>query len=347
MSVKPVKFAERIKYERELRGWSQARMAEELETTPNRISTWERNLALPSAYLRERLCALLDTDAQGLGLLQSRQEESATTEVKSDLPPREQDESDVPVAQVEPLEPRTGIEEMAVQSKHLLVRKRKIVAAILVGIVVLAAGISLLFAYWHPFEINPYASHAGRLVLNDALRDQSSGVHWQEGTNANGASCTFKAGAYSVFQPMSGYFHACIAQTTDYRNFAYEVGMTVQRGDFGGIVFRTEDGIDAHYYLFRMQTDGTYRLYRFMDNSIEHAVLLDQGTSQRFKRGLGEKNIVAVVAQNDTMTMYINHTAVTIVSDAGYTHGAIGVLAGSLVSGQAEASFSDAKVWAW
>src|SRR5689334_14695987 len=64
-----IKFPHILRQERELRGWSQARTAQELGTTPNTISAWERGLSLPSPYFREKLCALLGKNAQELGLL--------------------------------------------------------------------------------------------------------------------------------------------------------------------------------------------------------------------------------------------------------------------------------------
>lgn len=62
-------FSQRLKHERELRGWSQAKLAEELGTTPVSVSKWERGLALPSSHFRGQLYALFATDAQKMDLL--------------------------------------------------------------------------------------------------------------------------------------------------------------------------------------------------------------------------------------------------------------------------------------
>jgi transcriptional regulator with XRE-family HTH domain len=64
-----MKFAQILRQERELRGWSQSRAAQELGTTPNTVSAWERDLSLPSAYFREKLCNLFGKNAWELGLL--------------------------------------------------------------------------------------------------------------------------------------------------------------------------------------------------------------------------------------------------------------------------------------
>ena len=57
-----------------MRGWSQARLAEELGTTPNTISSWERGIMVPSAYFRERLSATFNKNAAELGLLSEASE---------------------------------------------------------------------------------------------------------------------------------------------------------------------------------------------------------------------------------------------------------------------------------
>ncbi len=57
-----------LKVERELRGWSQARLAEALGTTARTVGRWEQGLALPYPYHRELLCVLFGKTAQELGL---------------------------------------------------------------------------------------------------------------------------------------------------------------------------------------------------------------------------------------------------------------------------------------
>lgn len=58
-----------LKHEREIRGWSQARLAEEIGTTTTNIGRWERGISMPSPYFREKLCAIFGKEVQALGLL--------------------------------------------------------------------------------------------------------------------------------------------------------------------------------------------------------------------------------------------------------------------------------------
>jgi transcriptional regulator with XRE-family HTH domain len=60
----------RLKQARELRGWSQAKVAEQIGTDATTVSRWERGLFSPTPYFRERLCTLFGKNAQELGLLE-------------------------------------------------------------------------------------------------------------------------------------------------------------------------------------------------------------------------------------------------------------------------------------
>lgn len=63
-----------LKRERELRGWSQARVAEEIGTTAMNVGRWERGASMPYPHFREKLCVLFGKDAVTLGLLEDDNE---------------------------------------------------------------------------------------------------------------------------------------------------------------------------------------------------------------------------------------------------------------------------------
>ncbi|MEO6888572.1 MAG: helix-turn-helix domain-containing protein, partial [Ktedonobacteraceae bacterium] len=73
---------QRLRHERELRGWSQARVAEALGTNPATVSRWECGHAFPAPHFREKLCELFARNAEELGLLQ---EESASEYAYHDI----------------------------------------------------------------------------------------------------------------------------------------------------------------------------------------------------------------------------------------------------------------------
>src|SRR4051812_30541227 len=69
-----------LKAERELRGWSQSKIAELLGTTTKTVGRWERGEAMPYPHYREQLCTLFGKNAQQLGWLQDTDGETQKTQ---------------------------------------------------------------------------------------------------------------------------------------------------------------------------------------------------------------------------------------------------------------------------
>ena len=69
------KINHRLKEEREKRGWSQARVAEQIDSDAINVSRWERGFSTPSPYYREKICRLYGKNAQDLGFLDETREE--------------------------------------------------------------------------------------------------------------------------------------------------------------------------------------------------------------------------------------------------------------------------------
>ncbi len=73
---------DRLRHQRERRGWSQKRVAEELEkrfaesgASPKDIGRWERGARIPRPFYRERLCLLYGCTADQLGFVDLPEEE--------------------------------------------------------------------------------------------------------------------------------------------------------------------------------------------------------------------------------------------------------------------------------
>ena len=52
-----------------IKGWSQAKLAEEVGTSFENVSRWERGITLPTPYFRTQLCEALEMTAEDLGLV--------------------------------------------------------------------------------------------------------------------------------------------------------------------------------------------------------------------------------------------------------------------------------------
>lgn len=184
---------------------------------------------------------------------------------------------------------------------------------------------------------NPYTNSSGPLVLNDPLMDNSQGHNWQTGTNNNNASCTFTSNGYEVTQPKLGYFHSCTANNTNFSNFVFEVQATVVSGDYMGLIFCKES--TNSYYIFTIDMNGNYSLKRNIDGNLDDATTLTSGQGS-----VNSTDTLAVVDQNGSISLYLNHQLLNTVFDNAYTFGQIAVLAGNQ-NNSAEMIFSNAKVW--
>jgi transcriptional regulator with XRE-family HTH domain len=70
---------QRLRHERELRGWSQARVAQEIGTLERNVSRWERGVSSPYPHYREKLCALFSKSASELGFIEDEGEDGPST----------------------------------------------------------------------------------------------------------------------------------------------------------------------------------------------------------------------------------------------------------------------------
>ena len=115
--------------------------------------------------------------------------------------------------------------------------------------------------------------------------------------------------------------------------------MTLISGDYAGIIFC--NATDSTYYLFRINTDGSYSLLLF-DSPDSEGTPLAKGS---ISIDLSQANLIGVVVDKGTIGLYVNRQLIRSVSDSTYTHGRIGVLARNN-GDAAEAVFCNAKVWA-
>jgi serine/threonine protein kinase len=184
---------------------------------------------------------------------------------------------------------------------------------------------------------NPYPPRSGTLVLYDPLRDDSSGSGWDKGSKI----CAFIAGAYHVSATNTSHLVHCFAQATSFSNFAYEVQMTIIKGDVGGMIFRA-DSANNTYYSFFVAQNGYYSLY-----ACTPCKSLVSRFSPSINRGLNKTNLLAVVAMGTTITLYANHQQLASVTDSRYNLGQIGLIAspGPNTRNPTEVVYSNAKVW--
>ncbi|GCE04930.1 serine/threonine protein kinase [Dictyobacter aurantiacus] len=211
---------------------------------------------------------------------------------------------------------------------------------------------------------NPYDTNGtGSLVLNDPL---TSNHHtWQEGADSTAitaGTCAFTNQGYRIIAPALEPT-MCFENKDTYSNFTYQVDMKFvaigQRFSGAGIVFRGNVST-KEYYFFEIYASGNYTLQKCTAaagcaNPID-GYKLGKPALTSFKSGLNIKNTLAVVANGDTFTLFVNQQKVSTITDqisAPFTSGHIGVLAtggndtgvDSPTNTATNVIFSQAKVW--
>lgn len=182
---------------------------------------------------------------------------------------------------------------------------------------------------------------SGTPALNDTLSDNSSHNGWDKGINSAGnTGCEFKAGAYHASEAQLGYLQPCMAETTNFSNFVYQVQMTIDAGSEGGIVFRA-NAPQGQYYLFRIGIDGSYTLEAYNNNKVK---TLSSGISLAIVTGVSQSNNIAVIANKSSIYLYANQQFIASVADSTFQSGQIGVVALDY-STPTEVEFSNAQVW--
>ena len=185
---------------------------------------------------------------------------------------------------------------------------------------------------------NPYSStiNGASLVLADPLRDNSMGINWDET-----ASCAFTGGGYQASIAQPNTFISCLAQNLDFSDFAYEVQMSIVKGNGGGIVFRARQG---NQYSFLINKNGFYSLSVFFGNEGNLSHLLADGISTAIHKGLNQPNLIAIVANGSVLNLYVNQQLIDTIHDTTYSQGQIGVAAVDYIE-PTKVIFTNAKVW--
>ncbi len=184
---------------------------------------------------------------------------------------------------------------------------------------------------------DPYQPPHGTLALVDPLSQPNTWGNFSDTTSGN--QCQFVNGVYQISQPQPqpNKPYQCY-EGNQYSNFAVEVKMTVNQGDCGGLVIRDSSGY-SKYYVFELCQDGNYFFW-----SAGHTTPLKSGNSSAIKRGRGQLNVIAVVANGSNFDLYVNSQKVDSVSDSAYSQGNIGLIAHAYNSATT-IIYQDARVW--
>lgn len=181
---------------------------------------------------------------------------------------------------------------------------------------------------------------SGTPVLDDPLRNNSKGYNWDV-VSTQGGVCQFTNGSYEASMSQPNMFYRCTGRATHFIDFAYQVQMTLVKGDLAGIIFRF-DGVRKAFYSCDISNEGTYALNIYNRQGFVSRVI--SGSSSAIKTGPNQSNLVAVLARGSQIYLYVNGHYLASAQDSTYKNGAIGFIAED-DGHSTEALFSDAKVW--
>ncbi|MBV9257951.1 MAG: helix-turn-helix transcriptional regulator, partial [Ktedonobacteraceae bacterium] len=74
MSIDKIIPNTKIRHQRQMRGWSQKKLADKLDTSKELVSRWERGTQRTSPYYQEKLCTIFGMTAEELGFLEEAEE---------------------------------------------------------------------------------------------------------------------------------------------------------------------------------------------------------------------------------------------------------------------------------
>jgi hypothetical protein len=189
-----------------------------------------------------------------------------------------------------------------------------------------------------------YTQVMGRTpTVNGALSNQNL---YQWLAEPNNADCTPEGAGLRVTMK-NGQAAFCLAQNTSYSNFAFQIQATINQGFIGGIIFRTDILGRKVYFLGIANQGGVYEIASVTSTSggQVNPKLLGGGVSTAIKAGLGQPNIITVIAIGSTLNFYVNRQFVSTVQDSSSASGAIGLLGANAGQGNIDISFANAMIW--
>lgn len=184
------------------------------------------------------------------------------------------------------------------------------------------------------------AATRGTPALSESLSGEN-GSNWDIDQAVGGGGCSFTGGAYHASLYAKGYYFSCMANNTNFGNFAFQVQMTNVRGDSAGILFRSGNGGMKAYY-FIIASDGTFDF--FVSPSGTNNRELAYGSDAGIKRGAGQSNLLTVIARGSSFYLYINAQYVGNANDGTFQGGQIGFLVIDHTN-PTEAAFSNLQIW--
>lgn len=178
-------------------------------------------------------------------------------------------------------------------------------------------------------------------TITDPLNNPDTSL-WITNTQ-NGISCNLTAGAYHASVSTKSIVALCLAPATNFQDIAFQVQMTILKGDEGGLIFRSAPDASGQLesYFFGLDAAGGYHLLASTQNGVGP---LHEDSSPAIITGLKQPNLITVIARGNKFYLYVNKHFVIMLKDSTYTTGRIGLFAAD-IQNPTDVVFSNAQVW--
>ena len=176
-------------------------------------------------------------------------------------------------------------------------------------------------------QVNAAATATATALYNDY-------VHATSGTpvlDDSQIGCDFTGGAYHVSINQKNTFLVCYAQPT-FSNFAFQEQMTILKGDYGGIVFRTnKDNAFGYRFAFGLGICN----FHYGDKQLAESAI---------RANLNQAYLLTAIARGSSISLYVDKQWVATVEDNSASSGGIGLMAGDFAN-TADVAFRHVQVW--
>jgi serine/threonine protein kinase len=143
--------------------------------------------------------------------------------------------------------------------------------------------------------------------------------------------CDFTGRAYHVDINQKNTFLVCYAQPT-FSNFAFQAQMTILKGDYGGIIFRTnKDNAFGYRFAFGLGICN----FHYGDKELANSSI---------RANLNQVYLLTAIARGSSISLYIDKQWVATVEDNSAGSGGIGLMAGDFANA-ADVAFRNVQVW--
>ena len=165
---------------------------------------------------------------------------------------------------------------------------------------------------------------------------QADGAGWSV-FDASGMGCSYSGGVYQASVNSGSSLMPCRANDLAPRgDFTFQVEMVISgpSGDGGGVIFRHTAAAE---YRLRVGPDGSY------DMAVPTYGLIS-GTSTAIVTGVGQSNLLTIIAHGSSVYAYVNKQRIIYITDVSSAAGPFGLFAVDFTH-PTTALFRNVKIW--